>query len=306
MMREQLQPTGAGETPFSHGVREAMTATSLPAGGSAERVFRVGHVVNRAWSVYGRNFFSFTAVTLIAALSRLLIQPSVNLGNPFPRPALPAIWFLLLIVLYPLSQAIVLHATFQVMSGRPRRLGESVTVGFRRFFPILGVGFIATMVLILYIGGAVLATAGVYRWLNSPGLAALGFLVSLIPAAILYLMWLLAIPACVIERLGPFRSLGRSRVLTKGHRWKLFGLALAVLIPVAIIGAVIAGVAIAVGTGAAFGLPATITRTLPQTLGLVWTAIWTAFYAVLGGVAYHDLRIAKEGIGTDQIAAVFE
>jgi hypothetical protein len=32
----------------------------------------------------------------------------------------------------------------------------------------------------------------------------------------------------------------------------------------------------------------------------------TAFYAVLIVVTYHDLRVAKEGIDTDQIAAVFE
>jgi hypothetical protein len=43
-----------------------------------------------------------------------------------------------------------------------------------------------------------------------------------------------------------------------------------------------------------------------QVISLIWTAIWTAFFAILGVVAYHDLRVAKEGVDTEQIAAVFE
>jgi hypothetical protein len=32
----------------------------------------------------------------------------------------------------------------------------------------------------------------------------------------------------------------------------------------------------------------------------------TAFDAVLMTVTYHDLRVAKEGIGTDELTRVFE
>src|SRR5258708_17090641 len=61
----------------------------------------------------------------------------------------------------------------------------------------------------------------------------------IVPGLILYMMWSVATPACVVERLGPFRSMARSRALTKGHRWKIFGLLLLTLIPGVIIGAVI-------------------------------------------------------------------
>jgi hypothetical protein len=43
-----------------------------------------------------------------------------------------------------------------------------------------------------------------------------------------------------------------------------------------------------------------------QIVNLVWGAIWSAFLAILIVVTYHDLRVAKEGVDTDQIAAVFE
>jgi hypothetical protein len=43
-----------------------------------------------------------------------------------------------------------------------------------------------------------------------------------------------------------------------------------------------------------------------QFFGLMWSAVWKAFYAVPAVVIYHDLRVAKEGVDTEQIAAVFE
>lgn len=39
---------------------------------------------------------------------------------------------------------------------------------------------------------------------------------------------------------------------------------------------------------------------------LVITAFFNAPWAVIGAVGYHDLRVAKEGIDVEQIAAVFD
>ncbi len=60
------------------------------------------------------------------------------------------------------------------------------------------------------------------------------------------------------------------------------------------------------GTGALAGLPGALASPLGQLVNLIWSAIWTAFYAIVIVVTYHDLRVAKEGIDTEQIAAVFE
>ena len=115
--------------------------------------------------------------------------------------------------------------------------------------------------------------------------------------------WSMGTPVCVVERLGPFRSLGRSRELTKGHRWNILGLFFLTMIPAVIIGAIVGaalGVILVLGPVGGFGPAVT------QTIGLIWNAIWTAFFAVIIVVTYHDLRVAKEGIDTEQIAAVFE
>jgi hypothetical protein len=47
------------------------------------------------------------------------------------------------------------------------------------------------------------------------------------------------------------------------------------------------------------GIPALIGR-------MFWIGIWGAFYAIFAVVTYRDLRMAKEGVDTEEIAAVFE
>jgi hypothetical protein len=46
--------------------------------------------------------------------------------------------------------------------------------------------------------------------------------------------------------------------------------------------------------------------TLAWIVFLAWSAAFGAFYAIMVVVIYHDLRVAKEGVDTDQIAAVFD
>jgi hypothetical protein len=41
-------------------------------------------------------------------------------------------------------------------------------------------------------------------------------------------------------------------------------------------------------------------------VNLVWAAAWAVYFNCLLIMIYHDLRAAKEGVGTDQIAAVFD
>jgi hypothetical protein len=120
-------------------------------------------------------------------------------------------------------------------------------------------------------------------------------------------MWFVATPVCVVEQLGPFRSMGRSRELTKGHRWKLFGLTLLIMIPALVVGAIIGAVVLATfGGGGFLAMTTALGSTLGRVVNLIWSAVWTAFYAIVIVVTYHDLRVAKEGVDTEQIAAVFE
>jgi hypothetical protein len=186
-------------------------------------------------------------------------------------------------VLSTLSQAIVLYGSFQVMRGRPINLLESARVGLRRFFPIVGIAISVSF------------------------LAGLASLALLVPGVMLYLMWFVATSVCVVEQLGPFSSMGRSRELTRGHRWKILALILLTLIPSGIVATIVGAVVLAaLGMAVYWGLSPALSEPFGQFVGLLWSAIWTAFYAILAVVIYHDLRVAKDGVDTDQIAAVFE
>jgi hypothetical protein len=102
------------------------------------------------------------------------------------------------------------------------------------------------------------------------------------------------VAACVVERTGAWASMRRSRELTKGHRWKVFGIVL-LLIVLSLVNPLLQLVLTAAGG-----------ETL-ATIGVaIWTAIGSAFSSVIIAVTYYELRAAKEGIDIEQIASVFD
>jgi MFS family permease len=244
----------------------------------AEGDFSVGRVLNRTFSVLTRNFLTFFTVTAVASLPSVLLSQSASLDPSMATGEDMALGVGLLllgmfvgIVLYTLSQPIVLYGAFQDMRGRPVSLTESLQVGLRRFFSILGLAISMSL------------------------LMALGFIFFVVPGFILMSMWFVATPVCVVEQLGPFSSMGRSRRLTKGYRWRIFGLILLLFLISGIISPTL-GLAMGAIGGKALVLIG----------ALVWSGVWGAFYAIAAVVAYHDLRAAKEGIDIEQIAAVFD
>lgn len=251
-----------------------MTDSILSSGRLVERDFNIGHVFNRTFSVFSRNLLPFCLVTFVASLPSALVD-AAKMGAVAPGSAKAGLMLILggfgMMVLGAVSQAAILYGAFDDMRGRPVDLAESLKVGLRRFFPVLAVA-IAVVVLAVLAGIALL-----------------------FPAFIVMTMLFVSIPACVVERLGPIKSMGRSAQLTKGHRWKIFGLLFATIIVGLALQSMLGGLARATG-GPMLGI----------IVLLLWNAVWNAFQAILAVVTYHDLRVAKEGVDTDQIAAVFD
>jgi hypothetical protein len=254
-----------------------MTDASLSAR-FTESDFRVGRVLNRTSSVLSRNFLTFFVVIAVAHLPTLLLfkgSASTTTASSgweiFQSVAVIALGIVLMIVLSTISQAIVLYGAFQDMRGRQVSLVESLQVGLRRFFPIIGLAVSMTV------------------------LGALAAILLVFPAFILFTMWFVATPACVVEQLGPSNSMRRSSQLTKGHRWKIFGLMLVLLVASGVASQTITTALTAIG-----GTPLALVG------DVLWNGAWGAFYAIAVVVTYHDLRVAKEGINIEQIAAVFD
>jgi hypothetical protein len=247
---------------------------SQPTAGAtfAQGDFRVGQVFTRSFSLLFRHFLTFFIVTLIAFSPLLLLRDGAANAERDPTQAFIAlgIGFVLLMVLSMFSSAIILHCAFQDMRKRPLNLLEALKVAFRRLVPLILLALLESLLLVL------------------------GIILLVVPGLILYTMWLVAVAACVVERTGPWRSLRRSQELTKGHRWKIFGLFLLLLLISLINPVVQLALTTAAGpTAAAIG-------------NAIWTAIGSAFSSVVIAVTYYDLRVAKEGIDIEQIASVFD
>ena len=81
---------------------------------------------------------------------------------------------------------------------------------------------------------------------------------------------------------------------------------LLILIPVVIVGAIVGVTLFTLGASGFLTLNSVLASSLGKLIGLVWKAAWGAFFAVVIAMTYHDLRVAKEGLTTEQIASVFD
>jgi hypothetical protein len=278
MLTEGWNASGGRPRPLhifcrSHQGGPIMSNTSVPVSRAGGGDFRVGRIFDRTTAIYSRNFMPFSLVTLIASLPPLLLGASA--GDAAPMMAQSALLGLVIVLLSVafalLSQAILVHAAFQDMRGRPVNLSESINVTLARFVPILGL--------------AILSALGI----------AIGLMLFIVPGLILLTMWFVGVPACMVEQLGPWESLKRSTQLTKGHRWKLFGAILVVYLAAGLVSNLIT-LAFTAVAGALVGLLVT----------LAWNTVWGAFFATFVVVTYYELRSAKEGADIEQIASVFD
>jgi hypothetical protein len=250
-----------------------MTDSALPSQRFVERDFSTGQVFNRTFSIMSRNLLPFGLIAAIASLpSALLLTPGVDLiPSDALGGAIAVVGVILMLVLSALSQAVVLYGAFDDMRNRPVNIAESIKVGLRRFFSVLGVAIFV------------------------PVLTTLAGVALIFPGFMVATMLFVSMPACVVEQLGPIKAMGRSARLTKGHRWKIFGIWFAILV----VGAAFQSMLQNIGAGLGGPVGSVVVT-------LLWGAVYGAFSAILAVVAYHDLRVAKEGVDTDQIAAVFD
>ncbi len=276
--------------------------------------FRVGRVLTQSTTVFQRNFLALFLIGVIAYLpiqALLVWLAALRQGGAASIGAIPQaqlglfvfLFVLVTIVFSMLSQAVILHVAFQNMRNRPASMVEAFKVGLRRFFPLLLlailVGLVAILVLLglgVVAGVTVAISGGTAGSTIATVLATLGVIIlGLATLAILYAMWFVAVAACVVDRRWPFSALGRSAQLTKGHRWRIFGLILLLFVVSMIVSIVIELLLSPLGN-----------MIVSFAGSLAWSAIWGAFYAIVVAVSYHDLCVAKEGMDIEQIASVFD
>jgi hypothetical protein len=245
--------------------------------------FSLGRVVMTSFSVLMRNIVPFMVITFAFAIPGwlftwwrrgVLVDPHAGFFSRYTL--MIALGVIIGTVAHVLSQSALIFGAVQHLRGKKVRLGECLSRS---------------------LSVAPKVVAAVIVWLLTVGV---GSSLLVVPGIIVMVMFWVYVPAIVIEGAGIFGSLGRSRVLTKGHRWAIFGLfcfAFLLIVGVEFIFIIKmgpGGYAAMMGSG---WMPWIVTAV---------SVVIGAYASVLGAVGYYFLRAEKEGIDVDELVTVFD
>lgn len=234
--------------------------------------FTIGRALGRSFTIWIRNLVPFLLLSLLvysplALFTYLNIEGTISMSPVAFSGLLGGISVLLNFVL----SAALVYGVVNQLRGQTVPIAQCLGMGVRRLVPVLGVALLVIVAVTL------------------------GVLALVVPGIILYCMFFVAIPASVVERPGLFGALGRSRSLTRDYRAAIFGL----LVLVGIISFVLQKIL-------EVGVTPAVSGSLGVWLLLAQHIMSGSFSAVLQGVVYHDLRVAKEGAHTEDLARVFD
>ena len=258
--------------------------------------FTVGSVVGRTFSTLFKRPGLFFGLTFLAALITFFIVFLFALVSPRNIGNLSKI---VAFVINSMIQGAIAYAVYRVLRKDTATIGSSLSHGFSRALSIIFASILMGLawMLCFIVGGMMMYFL--------KGIGVIFFFICMLIAAILMCMWAVSIPACAVERLGPVESLQRSAELTLGHRWKIFGLMLLLIIVMAALGAAImymmrGYLMMLMMRGrmtffAVFILLPLLVQLIPQT-----------FSNVMSSIMYYDLRAVKEGVDLDNLTNVFD
>jgi len=256
-----------------------------------QRELRIDRVLGHSFSLLGNRLSRYFLLSALPGLPSLLVaifsarldglQSSSNsffLGSSGFGAATAGVAALMafaivivMIVAFTAIYVAMIYGVFQDMRGQEFRLGEGLGRGLSRFWPLVGLWICAAL-----------------------GIAA-GLLLLIVPGMILFTMWWVAAPACVIEQLGPIRSLERSGELTRGNRWRIFAIVLVISLGSAMVGGLLTVPMTLLGMPVAAAV-----------LNYIWSTLTTAYHLIATVVAYYELRLGREGIDASSLASVFD
>jgi hypothetical protein len=249
--------------------------------GATGTQFQIGRVISTSLAVLGRNLVPFLLLAVAIGIPYLVVQisliGSIDMAAVERTGQIPdgffgmmAIVFIIGMLTYVMTQAVIIYGTVQDLRGQKAGFGASLSHGFA----------VLPKVLI----AAILATIAI----------SIGLMLLVVPGVILILMWWVFVPVMVVEGAGIGAGFGRSRALTSGHRWQILGLLVIVFVAQMLIGLV-------VDLFAALAGPL-----VGQIINAAVMFLFTAFAGVLAAVGYYHLRAEKEGVIIEDIAKVFD
>lgn len=245
--------------------------------------FDIGRVIGRTFAALGANpavFFGLSFLVFGVAGTGSTYAVTTATQDIALGESEGSLAFLLLggaylasLVCSTIAQAAIIFAAIEYYAGRRASITASLSQAIPHILPLLAI-------YVLY----------------AVGLAA-GMILLIIPGIILWVLWSVVIPVRVAERTGILGSFSRSRKLTKGNRWSVFGLFIIYIMGVTVF---------SVGAGVLGLTPA------PGNLGVMAIVGGLFVNTLLGAVMasglaslYHELRTLKEGSPADEVVEVF-
>jgi hypothetical protein len=255
--------------------------------------FKGSSVVSRAWTILWTKPAVFLGLTFVLECIGEAWESTMTYmdGNPGMGLIVESMVILFYPVLFLFFQGISTYAVFQFVMEDRISIRESIGRAFSRAWALCLIGVVFSFGMI----AGMLPVAIPWMIFGSFFGTVVGAILVLPIAGFIICAWYVVVPVCVVERAGAFGSFGRSRVLTSGHRWKIFGMMLPVLIVMGIIYGVANFIVSRVaGDGFAARLIMDIVDVVP-----------TAFVNIMSAIAYYSLRAAKESLTATSLAEVF-
>lgn len=244
------------------------------------KAFSVGHVIGEGFTAFRKNFIPVFLICMLSAVPSALSNVMAgNIGAQFG-------FSILSIIMAFFIQGVMVFGIHQHLTGKKFSMGQSLSRGLGLFFPILGASILVSF------------------------MTGLATLLLFVPGLIVMCMFWVVVPALVVEQQGIGKALDRSRELTTGNRWNIFGITILLGL---INGAVVfASSLLTIGlTG--FGTMGQSTPESPAGMLLVLLLLVTIISALSAGlqasvvtVGYYALRRDVDGLSDDELAAVFD
>lgn len=251
----------------------------------------IGRVIQETFGVLRRNFVTFLVLSLVLSGLPTAAISYVQAGYVGAGGALNfnsgyftslGIGVLAAVVTSSILQGALIFATVQDMNGQKPSIGECLATGLRAFLPLIGVSILFGLAIVF------------------------GFVLLIVPGLILICMWCVAVPALVADRTGVFGAFSRSAALTKGNRWRIFGLLVVIWIVLLVVSMVIGSVSMGLAFSTSGLDPIAMARSPVQIASNLVLNTFNAMVTSAGAaVLYVELRKAREGLGPQWLAEVF-
>lgn len=246
--------------------------------------FGVGNVLATGFRIWFRNLIPFLLITALLYAPPWIWVAILTHGEPTAANLQAAsrgvvVALALGLPLGTLVAATLTYGVVMELHGQRASIGACITIGLARFVPALGV---------------VLLT-----WLC----VMVGVLALVIGSAVVFCMLYVAMPASVLERPGLVGALRRSRELTQGHKWEIFGLLFVLALINFATSFVLRGFTVSTATTVQAALD-NLSRTLY--VDFAHGVIVGSLGAVMSSVTYVLLRAEKEGTSAAELAKIFD